>query len=366
MSKHVKLNVEFEYEWLEDPRNYTFTKTLAHDGEDYTVTISLRRDGRHNNSYYVVVEVKANGSTNVHDLLIEKLDLDLTFDRDSSHNCGRHTGQQSEEFPEDAEVRHVASDYRKCRYDCCPPPSLSSFVELSGLFNRNTYPENYKFIKLLNSGASEMETTIRFDISFKIGDSTRFTVMEKMMTEENSPLPRLFSSKDYDFKICILDDSRRAIEIGFHKSYLSKISDVFKNMLESPSKEREENKVYLYDFNEATIKTFREILYESTIENIDEKFNLDLLKLAHRFNIRSLLKHCRAVVKNGLKFDITRVVDLVKVAYSIQDNDFFMEGVRFIKIHLGEFQQNEKWKNFMNEDRPCCNKVFMDLLTLPI
>ena len=95
-------------------------------------------------------------------------------------------------------------------------------------------------------------------------------------------------------------------------------------------------------------------------------FNLDLLKFAHRFNIRPLLKNCRAVVKNGLKFYRDDVVDLVKVTYSIQDNDFFREGVRFIKENLGKFKENEKWANFMNEDQACFNKVFMDLLTLPI
>ena len=79
--------------------------------------------------------------------------------------------------------------------------------------------------------------------------------------------------------------------IVFHKSLLSKISDVFQNMVDNPNFIESQNGVItMNDVSPNTIKAFHNLLYHSKIEDTD--LDVQLMIFCDKYNIKPMVNLC--------------------------------------------------------------------------
>merc|ERR1719361_1335374 len=97
--------------------------------------------------------------------------------------------------------------------------------------------------------------------------------------------------------------------IEFHKSLLSKISDVFRNMVENPNFIESHNGVItMKDVSPDTIKTFKKLLYENQIEKTD--LDAELLIFCDRYNIKPMAEFCSEFLQTSVtKENLLEIVD---------------------------------------------------------
>ena len=80
-------------------------------------------------------------------------------------------------------------------------------------------------------------------------------------------------------------------KIEFHKFLLSKVSDVFQNMVENPNFiESHQGIIAIKEISPDTIKTFKKLLYENQIEKTD--LDAKLLIFCDRYNIKPMVGLC--------------------------------------------------------------------------
>ena len=139
----------------------------------------------------------------------------------------------------------------------------------------------------------------------------------------------------------------------FSKLYLSSISPVFKNMFKNDYVESENNYVKIKDVEPETIQAFKNTLCHDGISDID--LTPQLFIFAKRYLIEPLLNVCREKLARDLSKD--NFMDAIKAAYWNDDEELLKVGAKFLKEHLGEFNEFKEYDDFMKDHPDVSAKV---------
>ena len=139
----------------------------------------------------------------------------------------------------------------------------------------------------------------------------------------------------------------------FSKLYLSSISPVFKNMFKNYYVESENNHVKIMDVEPETIQAFKNTLCQDGISDID--LTPQLFIFAKRYLIEPLINVCREKLARDLSKD--NLMDAIKAAYWNDDEELLKVGAKFLKEHLGEFNEFTEYDDFMKDHPDVSAKV---------
>ena len=146
-------------------------------------------------------------------------------------------------------------------------------------------------------------------------------------------------------------------EFGFNKSILCNVSPAFEAMLTNTClKENQEGRVDLTDTTPKTIQGLKNILMEDYIK--EEDLTVELLILADKYRIEPLYKICQEY----LKITKETILDVVKTADLISDEELMSKSVEFIEKNCGTFEENLAWDKFCEENPKCSNKILKLLM----
>ena len=162
------------------------------------------------------------------------------------------------------------------------------------------------------------------------------------------------SEKPADIKIECQEE-----KIEFHKSLLSKISDVFRNMVENPNFIESHNGVItMKDVSPDTIKTFKKLLYENQIEKTD--LDVKLLIFCDRYNIKPMVGLCTQHLKKSVTKE--NLMEIVDAAFKINDDDLLKKAMHFVKLNYVSVEDIEQWEDFIQSNPECVAKMMKFLM----
>ena len=189
-------------------------------------------------------------------------------------------------------------------------------------------------------------------ITVEFEPSPQMILKEKFKNYITSCLVFKPDGKGEDFTIAC-----QGKEFGFSKSILCNISPAFEAMLTNPClKENQEGRVDLTDTTPKTIQGLKNILMEDYIK--EEDLTVELLILADKYRIEPLYKICQEY----LKITKETILDVVKTADLIRDEELMSKSVEFIEKNCGTFEENPAWDKFCEENPKCSNKILKLLM----
>ena len=142
--------------------------------------------------------------------------------------------------------------------------------------------------------------------------------------------------------------------IVFHKSLLSKISDVFQNMVDNPNFIESQNGVItMNDVSPNTIKAFHNLLYHSKIEDTD--LDVQLMIFCDKYNIKPMVNLCSQLLQK--KITKENLMEIVDAAYKINDDTLLKKAMEFVGLNYGSFDEIEEWKDFIKSNPKCVAKM---------
>ena len=185
------------------------------------------------------------------------------------------------------------------------------------------------------------------------------------------------SSESNDFKIICQDESEDETKgddtkeedvtkdeknvVEFNRNFLSKISDVFRRMIENPaSTESRDGVIKMVDTNKETLLAFKHAFNcESPIFD-KEQISVDLLMFSHKYDIPGLVDLCADYIGNNLEKDT--ILDIIKAAYFIEDSKLFKKAVAYLMSNLGKFEETSEWNDFKKSHPQCFVKIIEIML----
>ena len=162
---------------------------------------------------------------------------------------------------------------------------------------------------------------------------------------------------DFKLKIVTEDDSNSKDEehhVMFNKDFLSKISEVFRRMIENPNTvESKIGAIKMPDVSLATLEAFKRIFDVGNVK--EEDLNVDLLMFAHKYDVLGLVDLCSDYIGNNLKKDT--ILEVIKAAYFIEDSRLFKKAVAFLMTNLGKIEETPEWKELKKCHPDCFMKI---------
>ena len=155
--------------------------------------------------------------------------------------------------------------------------------------------------------------------------------------------------------------------IHFHKSLLSKISDVFQKMVENPNLfkirricrrstnfvESQIGVITMKDISLKTIKAFKKLLYNKQIEGTD--LDAKLMIFCHSYNIKLMVDLCSQHLQKLITKE--NLMEIVDAAYKINDDDLLKKAMDFVNLNYRSFEEIEQWKDFLKSNPRCVAKM---------
>ena len=189
-------------------------------------------------------------------------------------------------------------------------------------------------------------------ITVEFEPSPQMILKEKFKNYITSCLVFKPDGKGEDFTIAC-----QGKEFGFNKSILCNVSPAFEAILTNPClKENQEGRVDLIDTTPKTIQGLKNILMEDYIK--EEDLTVELLILADKYRIEPLYKICQEY----LKITKETILDVVKTADLIRDEELMSKSVEFIEKNCGTFEENPAWDKFCEVNPKCSNKILKLLM----
>ena len=115
------------------------------------------------------------------------------------------------------------------------------------------------------------------------------------------------------------------------------------------------------DFTAETVETMVYFLYNEKV--LDEKMiNVDLLRLAEKYNIKSLLDFCAKHLEENLSLE--NALDVLITSHLTHQKSLFNAATNFVNDNRGHLVQTDSWKELMEANPKLANDVFMTMLKL--
>ena len=135
-----------------------------------------------------------------------------------------------------------------------------------------------------------------------------------------------------------------------HKIVLASQSDVFKTMfLNMDMTEAKSGEVKINDFTAETIETLMYYLYNQEVKDVS-LINTDLLLVAEKYNISSLLEMCSGHLQSNLS--PTNALDVLLTAHLTNQEGLFSAASKFVSQNIGKLNKTTTaWKE-MNKTNP--------------
>lgn len=136
-------------------------------------------------------------------------------------------------------------------------------------------------------------------------------------------------------------------KIKCHKAILVYRSPVFQRMFQSNMKENLENKLTIEDADEATILDFLWHLYEPTSRMDESKLTTELLKVANKYLVTSLMQKFEENSREIINKD--NAIDFAILASEVDSNDVFLRDVvEYILSHHSAIKQESKYNEMIS------------------
>ena len=97
--------------------------------------------------------------------------------------------------------------------------------------------------------------------------------------------------------------------------------------------------VVIDDISSDVIETFLIFLYQDKVDS--DKINVDLLKVADRYNIQSLFDICITHLKNNVT--VENAMEILVGAYLVNHHDLHLAAFTFAMEHKGQLIKSNKW-----------------------
>ncbi|XP_064459443.1 speckle-type POZ protein B-like [Ornithodoros turicata] len=155
-----------------------------------------------------------------------------------------------------------------------------------------------------------------------------------------------------DFTISVSDK-----EFRVHKAVLAARSPVFLAMLESPTKESEENRMVIEDLRSDVIEQMLEFMYTGTTSEIDSMAE-ELLRAADKYQLPSLKMMCAQHLQSQLYYE--NAADILQLADTYNVPELKSSMVSYISMHAKEVVGTEGWRRLVK----MCPESVTDIITL--
>ena len=234
--------------------------------------------------------------------------------------------------------------------DCCSKKivkgkdrSLPATYNSSTLEEAITIPENEPLENFLHNGALTIQVTGTI-----IDTSPKQSVIHSSVIPEHGfseKINRMFQDGLFTDLTIVVGEKTFKV----HKVVLGSQSDVFKRMLESDMKEKNEAVVEIADIAPAVMEDFLAYLYTGSPPNI-KNFAKELLLVADKYDIMRLRLLCENELKMGLTVETVTSVLLLADKLQQESGSSLLEAcINFIKQHSAAVRQSEEWANNVSD-----------------
>ena len=126
-------------------------------------------------------------------------------------------------------------------------------------------------------------------------------------------------------------------------------------------KEVTSSKVEIDDFKADTVETMVYFMYNDCV--LDEKMvNSDLLRLAEKYNIITLVDFCSKYLEENLSLE--NALDVLITSHLTHQKSLFNAATNFVHENKGQLVQTDSWKELMEGNPKLANEIFMTMLKL--
>ena len=125
--------------------------------------------------------------------------------------------------------------------------------------------------------------------------------------------------------------------------------------------EAKTGKVNIDDFNAGTVETMVYFLYNDNV--LDEKMiNPDLLRLAEKYNIKSLMDFCSEYLEENLSLE--NALDVLVTSHVTKKTGVFDNAAKFVCENRGHLIKTDSWKELLETNQKLANDVLITMLKL--
>ena len=125
--------------------------------------------------------------------------------------------------------------------------------------------------------------------------------------------------------------------------------------------EEKTGKVEIDDFEAETVDAMVYYMYKENI--YDERLiNVDLLRLADKYNVTSLVDFCAEHLEENLSLE--NALDILVTSHQINQKDLFYAATNFAYENMRYLVKTDSWKKLMETDPKLANDVVMKMLNL--
>ena len=120
-------------------------------------------------------------------------------------------------------------------------------------------------------------------------------------------------------------------------------------------------KVEIDDFKAVTVETMVYFMYNDNV--LDEKMiDLDLLRIAEKYNIKSLVDFCAKHLEENLSLE--NALDVLVASHVTNQKGLFDAASNFVAENRGNLVKTDSWNELMETNPKLANDVVMTVLKL--
>ena len=117
----------------------------------------------------------------------------------------------------------------------------------------------------------------------------------------------------------------------------------------------------IVDFKAETVETMMYFVYNDSV--LDEKMiNSDLLRLAEKYNVESLVEYCVEHLEENLSLE--NALDVLVASHLTNQKSLFDATSNFVYANKENLVKTESWKEIMEANPKLANDVVMTMLKL--
>ena len=125
--------------------------------------------------------------------------------------------------------------------------------------------------------------------------------------------------------------------------------------------EARSGEVKIDDFKAVTVETMVYFMYNDNV--LDEKMiNPDLLRLAEKYNIKSLLEFCAKHLEENLSLE--NALDILVTSHRTNQKSLFDATINFVCENRGHLVKTDSWKELMKTNQELASDVLISMLKL--